>query len=162
MILATNIAETSITVPGVRFVVDTGFVKTRAYSAARGADSLRVVPVSRAQASQRTGRAGASSPPLNGLWADCACAAVSKTGGQTLDKAVGNEDDGGHAEHPSQHHWVHKVHTIAKIPASTQTACLQTRQPTLPVAPDAPSVVKSKGSDNVYAPCCEIMHDTLG
>ena len=58
MILATNIAETSITVPGVRFVVDSGFVKTRTYSAAKGADSLRVVPVSQAQASQRTGRAG--------------------------------------------------------------------------------------------------------
>lgn len=61
VILATNIAETSITVPGVRYVVDTGFVKARTYSAAKAADSLRVVPTSQAQARQRSGRAGA--PP---------------------------------------------------------------------------------------------------
>lgn len=61
MVLATNIAETSITVPGVRFVIDTGFVKMRMYSAAQGSDSLQVVPVSRAQASQRSGRAGVPS-----------------------------------------------------------------------------------------------------
>lgn len=58
VILATNIAETSITVPGVRYVVDTGFVKTRQYNPTKGSDSLQVVPVSRAQASQRSGRAG--------------------------------------------------------------------------------------------------------
>ncbi|KAK9787003.1 hypothetical protein WJX73_003483 [Symbiochloris irregularis] len=62
VVLATNIAETSITVPGVRFVIDTGFVKMRMYSAARGSDSLQVVPVSRAQASQRSGRAGREAP----------------------------------------------------------------------------------------------------
>lgn len=61
-VLATNIAETSITIPGVRFVVDTGFVKARAYSARLGADSLQVVPVSQAQARQRSGRAGREAP----------------------------------------------------------------------------------------------------
>ena len=59
--LATNIAETSITVPGVRYVVDAGFVKTREYDAHTGADALRIVPVSQAQAAQRSGRAGAAS-----------------------------------------------------------------------------------------------------
>jgi ATP-dependent RNA helicase DHX8/PRP22 len=57
-ILATNIAETSITIPGVRYVIDTGFVKARGYHAKLGADSLQVVPVSQAQARQRSGRAG--------------------------------------------------------------------------------------------------------
>ncbi len=63
MILATNIAETSITVPGVRYVVDTGFVKARRYSARLGSDSLQVAPISRAQAQQRSGRAGACPGP---------------------------------------------------------------------------------------------------
>lgn len=62
MIVATNIAETSVTVSGVRYVVDSGFVKARGYRASLGVDSLQVVPVSQAQARQRSGRAGALSP----------------------------------------------------------------------------------------------------
>ena len=58
VVLATNIAETSITVPGVRYVVDAGFVKTREYDAQTGADALHVAPISQAQAAQRSGRAG--------------------------------------------------------------------------------------------------------
>lgn len=42
VILATNIAETSITIAGVRYVVDTGFVKSRSYSPRLGADCLQV------------------------------------------------------------------------------------------------------------------------
>ena len=61
VILATNIAETSLTIGGVRYVIDTGFVKSRSYSPALGADCLQVVPVSQAQARQRSGRAGARS-----------------------------------------------------------------------------------------------------
>ena len=60
VILSTNIAETSVTVPGVRYVVDTGFVKARAYSGKAAAECLQVVPVSQAQARQRAGRAGAA------------------------------------------------------------------------------------------------------
>jgi HrpA-like RNA helicase len=60
VILATNIAETSITVPGVRYVVDTGFVKSRRFKAKQATESLQVVPVSQAQARQRSGRAGAN------------------------------------------------------------------------------------------------------
>lgn len=62
VIIATNIAETSITVAGVRYVVDTGFVKARGYHASIGVDSLQVVPVSQAQARQRSGRAGREAP----------------------------------------------------------------------------------------------------
>lgn len=62
IILATNIAETSITISGVRFVVDTGFVKSRSYSPRLGADCLQVAPISQAQARQRSGRAGREGP----------------------------------------------------------------------------------------------------
>ena len=71
VILATNIAETSITVPGVRYVVDPGFVKARSYSARTGGDSLQVVPVSKAQARQRSGRAGAPQGGLSPVLASC-------------------------------------------------------------------------------------------
>lgn len=46
-VVATNIAETSITVPQVRFVVDAGYVKQKTYDAARGMESLVVVPISK-------------------------------------------------------------------------------------------------------------------
>ncbi|KAL4447805.1 hypothetical protein ABPG75_005024 [Micractinium tetrahymenae] len=62
VILATNIAETSITIAGVRYVIDTGFVKSRSYSPRLGADCLQVAPVSQAQARQRSGRAGREAP----------------------------------------------------------------------------------------------------
>ena len=58
VILATNIAETSITINGIRYVVDTGVHKSRVYHSKVGIDSLMVTPISRAAASQRTGRAG--------------------------------------------------------------------------------------------------------
>ena len=67
VILATNIAETSVTVPGVRYVVDTGFVKARAYSGKAAAECLQVVPVSQAQARQRAGRAGTPHKPAPAL-----------------------------------------------------------------------------------------------
>jgi HrpA-like RNA helicase len=58
VILATNIAETSITVEGIKFVVDCGCVKAKSFNPQIGLESLKVVPVSKAQAMQRTGRAG--------------------------------------------------------------------------------------------------------
>lgn len=58
IILATNIAETSITVEGIRYVVDSGVVKAKFYNSKTGMESLTTVDVSRAQATQRTGRAG--------------------------------------------------------------------------------------------------------
>jgi ATP-dependent RNA helicase DHX8/PRP22 len=53
VILATNIAETSLTIPGIRYVIDPGLVKARAYNPRTGVESLGVVPVSKAQAQQR-------------------------------------------------------------------------------------------------------------
>jgi len=49
VILSTNIAETSVTIPGVRYVVDTGMVKARGYNPHIGLDLLCVQPVSKAQ-----------------------------------------------------------------------------------------------------------------
>lgn len=62
VILATNIAETSITVDGIYFVIDPGFVKMSAYDPKLGMDSLIVTPISQAQARQRAGRAGRTGP----------------------------------------------------------------------------------------------------
>lgn len=56
--MATNIAETSVTVPDVRFVVDPGYVKQKTYDPARRMESLVVVPISQIAAQQRAGRAG--------------------------------------------------------------------------------------------------------
>jgi ATP-dependent RNA helicase DHX8/PRP22 len=55
-VIATNIAETSITVPHVRFVVDAGYVKQKVYDPTRGMESLVVVPTSKIAALQRAGR----------------------------------------------------------------------------------------------------------
>ncbi len=58
VILATNIAETSITVGGLRYVVDTGFMKVRVFDTGKGVDMLAIVPIAKANAVQRAGRAG--------------------------------------------------------------------------------------------------------
>lgn len=58
VILATTIAETSITLPGIRYIVDTGKHKCRHVTTSTGMESLRVQDVSQAQAAQRAGRAG--------------------------------------------------------------------------------------------------------
>ncbi len=58
IVLATNIAETSLTVPGVRFVVDTGLARVKRYSYRNKVEQLRIEPVSQAAANQRAGRCG--------------------------------------------------------------------------------------------------------
>ena len=58
IVLATNIAETSITIDGIVFVIDPGFVKLSTFNPKAGMESLIVAPCSRASASQRAGRAG--------------------------------------------------------------------------------------------------------
>uniref|UniRef100_A0A915D0I3 RNA helicase n=1 Tax=Ditylenchus dipsaci TaxID=166011 RepID=A0A915D0I3_9BILA len=62
IIFATNIAETSITIPGVRIVVDSGKVKQKSFTSQNRVDVLKVVNISKAQAIQRAGRAGREAP----------------------------------------------------------------------------------------------------
>jgi ATP-dependent RNA helicase HrpA len=58
VVLATNVAETSLTVPGIRFVVDTGLARISRYSARLKVQRLPIEPISRASADQRKGRCG--------------------------------------------------------------------------------------------------------
>lgn len=62
VVLATNIAETSITIDGIMFVIDPGYVKQSSFDPRTATDSLKVVPCSRASANQRAGRAGRLAP----------------------------------------------------------------------------------------------------
>ncbi|WCJ41465.1 ATP-dependent RNA helicase putative [Euphorbia peplus] len=62
VILATNIAETSLTVDGIFYVIDPGFVKQNVYNPKMGVDSLLITPISQASAKQRAGRAGRTGP----------------------------------------------------------------------------------------------------
>jgi len=59
IVLATNVAETSLTVPGVRYVVDTGLARITRYSYRNKVEQLRVENISRASAKQRAGAAAA-------------------------------------------------------------------------------------------------------
>ncbi|KAL9658554.1 hypothetical protein ABK040_006093 [Willaertia magna] len=61
-IVATNIAETSLTVDGILYVIDTGFCKLKVYNPKVGMDALQVYPESQAAADQRSGRAGRTGP----------------------------------------------------------------------------------------------------
>ncbi|EKE39536.1 hypothetical protein ENUP19_0284G0059 [Entamoeba nuttalli] len=62
IVLSTNIAETSVTIPGMRYVIDTGLVKEKEYQSKIGMEALRTTWVSKAQAMQRAGRAGREAP----------------------------------------------------------------------------------------------------
>ncbi|KAL7064562.1 hypothetical protein AAHC03_05512 [Spirometra sp. Aus1] len=62
VVIATNIAETSLTIDGIFYVIDPGFVKQKVYSSKSGMDQLIVTPISQAQAKQRAGRAGRTGP----------------------------------------------------------------------------------------------------
>src|SRR3546814_14345268 len=64
IVLATNVAETSLTVPGIRYVVDTGLARVKRYSWRNKVEQLRIEPVSQASANQRAGRCGPLVPGL--------------------------------------------------------------------------------------------------
>ena len=62
VVVATNVAETSITIDGVRLVIDSGLARMARYDANRGLNTLLVEKISQANADQRTGRAGRTAP----------------------------------------------------------------------------------------------------
>ncbi|MGC9942857.1 MAG: ATP-dependent helicase HrpB [Verrucomicrobiota bacterium] len=62
VVVATNVAETSITIDGVRLVIDSGLARIARYDANRGINTLLVEHISQANADQRTGRAGRTAP----------------------------------------------------------------------------------------------------
>lgn len=62
VVLATNVAETSVTVDGVTAVVDSGLARVMEFEPSVGMDRLRLVPIARASADQRAGRAGRTAP----------------------------------------------------------------------------------------------------
>ncbi|KAB7499317.1 Pre-mRNA-splicing factor ATP-dependent RNA helicase PRP16, partial [Armadillidium nasatum] len=63
-VVATNIAETSLTVDGIKYVVDSGYCKLKVFNPRVGMDGLQVYPVSQANANQRMGRAGRTGPGM--------------------------------------------------------------------------------------------------
>ncbi|HLS92231.1 MAG TPA: ATP-dependent RNA helicase HrpA [Microbacterium sp.] len=64
IILATNVAETSLTVPGIRYVIDAGTARISRYAVRAKVQRLPIEPVSQASAQQRSGRAGRTSPGI--------------------------------------------------------------------------------------------------
>jgi ATP-dependent RNA helicase DDX35 len=62
VIVSTNIAEASVTIEGINFVIDCGFVKLRAYNPTSGIETLATTAISKASANQRAGRAGRTKP----------------------------------------------------------------------------------------------------
>ncbi|WP_169974370.1 ATP-dependent helicase HrpB [Tautonia rosea] len=71
VVLATNIAETSLTIEGIRTVIDSGFARQASSDPARGLDRLELTRISRASADQRSGRAGRTAPGrCVRLWAE--------------------------------------------------------------------------------------------
>ncbi|KAF9199035.1 DEAH-box RNA helicase prp16 [Haplosporangium sp. Z 27] len=61
-VVATNIGETSLTIDGILYVVDAGYVKLKVFNPKIGMDSLQITPISQANANQRSGRAGRTGP----------------------------------------------------------------------------------------------------
>ncbi|ERM99915.1 pre-mRNA-splicing factor ATP-dependent RNA helicase DEAH1 [Amborella trichopoda] len=62
VVLATNIAETSLTIDGIKYVIDPGFCKMKSYNPRTGMESLLITPISKASALQRAGRSGRTGP----------------------------------------------------------------------------------------------------
>ncbi|GJW53731.1 probable pre-mRNA-splicing factor ATP-dependent RNA helicase DEAH5 [Tanacetum coccineum] len=62
VVVATNIAEASLTIDGIFYVIDPGFAKQKVYNPKQGIDSLVITPISQASAKQRAGRAGRTGP----------------------------------------------------------------------------------------------------
>ncbi|XP_011079618.1 ATP-dependent RNA helicase DEAH13 [Sesamum indicum] len=88
VIVATNVAETSLTIPGIKYVVDTGREKVKNYNSSNGMETYEIQWISKASASQRAGRAGRTGPGhcyrlyssavFNNLFPDFSSAEISK------------------------------------------------------------------------------------
>jgi ATP-dependent helicase HrpB len=71
IVVATNVAETSVTIDGIRHVIDSGQARVARYDAERGISTLFIEPISRASADQRKGRAGRTAPgTCHRLWTE--------------------------------------------------------------------------------------------
>ena len=71
VVVATNVAETSVTIEGIRHVVDSGLARVARYDPERGISTLFIEPISRASAEQRKGRAGRTAPgTCHRLWTE--------------------------------------------------------------------------------------------
>ncbi len=71
IVVATNVAETSVTIDGIRHVIDSGLARVARYDAERGINTLTIEPISRASADQRKGRAGRTAPgTCHRLWTE--------------------------------------------------------------------------------------------
>lgn len=64
IVVATNIAETSLTIDGIKYVIDCGYSKLKVFNPRIGLDSLMITPISIANANQRSGRAGRTGPGI--------------------------------------------------------------------------------------------------
>ena len=62
VVVATNVAETSLTIPGIKYVVDTGREKVKNYDPSNGMETYEVQWISKASAAQRAGRSGRTGP----------------------------------------------------------------------------------------------------
>ncbi|KAK9197630.1 hypothetical protein WN944_012813 [Citrus x changshan-huyou] len=88
VVVSTNVAETSLTIPGIKYVVDTGREKVKKYNSANGIESYEIQWISKASAAQRAGRAGRTAPGhcyrlyssavFNNILPDFSCAEISK------------------------------------------------------------------------------------
>jgi ATP-dependent helicase HrpB len=73
VVVATNVAETSVTIDGIVHVIDSGLARVTRYEAERGITTLFIEPISRASAAQRAGRAGRTAPGVcHRLWTESA------------------------------------------------------------------------------------------
>ncbi|PIN24158.1 DEAH-box RNA helicase [Handroanthus impetiginosus] len=88
VVVATNVAETSLTIPGIKYVVDTGREKVKNYNSSNGMETYEIQWISKASAAQRAGRAGRTGPGhcyrlyssavFNNLFPDFSSAEISK------------------------------------------------------------------------------------
>ncbi|MCB1734256.1 MAG: ATP-dependent helicase HrpB [Gammaproteobacteria bacterium] len=131
VVLATPIAETSLTIPGVRVVVDAGFARVAGFDAVSGLGKLTSVRISRASAEQRAGRAGRQGPGVCfRLWSESTQQgllahlppeiAVSDLAPLTLELALWGVDDPGSLawiDAPPIGHYAQAIHLLQELGA---------------------------------------------